>query len=142
MNIGHLFFSLSLSYQFLPKSKSRSQLHHSDYVNILSYKRLQHYLRIDHYLDKLKEENIGSISECSFIYLFTAVLGLCCCPGVFLVAVSGACSLVEVHGLLVVAAFSVAEHRLQGAEALVVVACGTFLDQGSNTCPLHWQADS
>ena len=21
-------------------------------------------------------------------------------------------------------------------------ACGTFLDQGSNPCPLHWQADS
>ena len=22
------------------------------------------------------------------------------------------------------------------------VACGIFLDQGSNSCPLHWQADS
>ena len=21
-------------------------------------------------------------------------------------------------------------------------ACGVFLDQGSNSCPLHWQADS
>ena len=24
----------------------------------------------------------------------------------------------------------------------VVVACGIFLDQGSDPCPLHWQADS
>ena len=67
---------------------------------------------IDHYLDKLKKENIGSISECSFIYLFTAVLGLYCCPGLVFVAVSGACSLVLVHGLLVVVASSVAEHGL------------------------------
>ena len=37
-----------------------------------------------------------------------------------------------------------------GARASVVVAhglscsavCGIFLDQGSNPCPLHWQADS
>ena len=25
---------------------------------------------------------------------------------------------------------------------LVVVACGIFQDQGSNSCPLHWQVDS
>ena len=28
-------------------------------------------------------------------------------------------------------------HRLSCSEA-----CGIFLDQGSNPCPLHWQADS
>ena len=54
-----------------------------------------------------------------------------------------------VQGLLAVASL-VAEHRLQGAWASVVVAhglsclkaCGIFLDQGSNPCPVHWQVDS
>ena len=56
----------------------------------------------------------------------------------------------------------VAEHGLQGAQASIVAAlslwnmgsvvvacglscpaaCGIFLDQGSNLCFLHWQADS
>ena len=44
----------------------------------------------------------------------------------------------------------IAEHGLCGAWASVVVAhrlsyselCGIFLDQGSNPCLLHWQADS
>ena len=31
----------------------------------------------------------------------------------------------------------VVAHRLSYSEA-----CGIFLDQGSNLCPLHWQADS
>ena len=43
-----------------------------------------------------------------------------------------------------------AEHRLRSVQAAVVVArwlscsaaCGVFLDQGSNSCLLHWQADS
>ena len=61
--------------------------------------------------------------------------GLRCCAG---------CSLVAVHRLLCL--------RSAGsrAQASVVVvpglscseACGIFLDQGSNPCPLHWQADS
>ena len=29
-----------------------------------------------------------------------------------------------------------------GSGASVVVACGIFPDQGSNPCPLHWEADS
>ena len=44
----------------------------------------------------------------------------------------------------------VAEHQLQGMRASVAVArrlscsntCGIFPDQGSNTCPLHWQMNS
>ena len=44
----------------------------------------------------------------------------------------------------------VLEHRLKGTQASGVAAyrlscpaaCGIFLDQGSNPCPLHWQADS
>ena len=43
----------------------------------------------------------------------------------------------------------VVAHRLQSTGSVVVVyglscsaACGFFLDQGLNPCPLHWQADS
>ena len=43
----------------------------------------------------------------------------------------------------------VVTHGLQSAGSVVVVhrlccsaACGIFPDQGSNLCPLHWQADS
>ena len=60
--------------------------------------------------------------------------------GLSLVAVSGGCS--SLRWLLI------AEHGLQSAGSVVVVhglscfaACGTFPDQGSNLCPLHWQAD-
>ena len=41
------------------------------------------------------------------------------------------------------------EHRLYSAGSAVVacglscpMACGIFLDQGSNPCPLHWQVNS
>ena len=50
-----------------------------------------------------------------------------------------------VGGLLTALASLVAEHGLQGAQGSVVVAhrlSGIFSDQGSNLCPLHWQADS
>ena len=45
-------------------------------------------------------------------FIFLAVLGLCCCTGFSLVVVSGGCSLVAVHGLLIVVTSLVAEHRL------------------------------
>ena len=52
--------------------------------------------------------------------------------------------------LLLAAGSLVAEHELQGEQALVAAAhrlsrsaaCGIFPDQGSNPRPLHWQADS
>ena len=47
-----------------------------------------------------------------YIYLFSAVLGLCCCEGFSLVAQSRGCSLVETRGLLVVATSLGAEHGL------------------------------
>ena len=58
-------------------------------------------------------------------------------------------SLVEVSGLLIAVA-SRCGARALGTRASVVVAhrltcsaaCGIFLDQGSNPCALHWQADS
>ena len=58
--------------------------------------------------------------------------------------------LVVVHGLLIAKASVVAEHRLWGVWATVVVAhgpswpmaCGIFLNQGFNLGSLTWQADS
>ena len=49
----------------------------------------------------------------NFIYLLLTVLGLPCCAGFLLVAVSGGCSLVEVHRLLIAIASLVAEPGLQ-----------------------------
>ena len=67
-----------------------------------------------------------------------------------LVAVNGGCSPVVLPELLLAAGSLVAEHELQGEQALVAAAhrlsrsaaCGIFPDQGSNPRPLHWQADS
>ena len=53
-----------------------------------------------------------------------AVLGLRCCMGFSLAAASRGCSLVAVHKPLISTAPVVAEHRLQGAWALVAAACG------------------
>ena len=87
-----------------------------------------------------------------FIYLklnlfISIVLSLHWYPCIFLVAKNGGYSLAVVCGLLNVAASLVAEHmQALGASASVAVthglscfvACGIFLDQGSNLCPLHW----
>ena len=97
-----------------------------------------------------------------FIYLSLAVLGVRCCVGFSLVAASWGYFYVAVCGLLIVVASPVAEYSLQGIQDSIVVlpglqstssavavhrlscsvACGLFLDQGSNPCLLHWQADS
>ena len=53
-----------------------------------------------------------------------ATLGLRCCLGFSLAVASGGCSLVVVHGLLLIAVASlVAEHGLY-LQASVVAACG------------------
>ena len=57
-------------------------------------------------------------------------------------------SLVVEHRLSSARASVVVAPRLSGTGSVVVAhglstaACGIFLDQGSNPCPLHWQADS
>ena len=74
-------------------------------------------------------------------YLFLAALDLVAARGLFSSGDTGA---------LVLVASLVGEQRLWGAQASVVVAhrlccptaCGIFPDQGSNPCPLRWQADS
>ena len=66
-----------------------------------------------------------------------------------LVAASGCCFLVVVHGLLI-AVFPCwdAQALYMWASPVVVhgiscsMACGLFLDQGLNLHPLHWQLDS
>ena len=65
----------------------------------------------------------------TFIYLFLAVLGLLCCVGSSLVAVSRGNSLVEVCGLFIVVASVAAEHGLQGVRAAAVAAPGSRAQQ-------------
>ena len=97
-----------------------------------------------------------------FIYLFLAVLGLCCCVWTFSSCGERGLLFFAVHGLLIAVTSLCCRARALGARASVVVACGLqsagsvvvehglscsaargiFPDQGSNPCPLHWQADS
>ena len=95
-------------------------------------------------------------------YLFLAALGLRCCARAFSSCGERGLLFVAVRRLLIVVASLVAEHGLQarGLQQLWLsgsrvqaqqlwrtglscsAACGIFPDQGSNPCPLHWQADS
>ena len=103
-----------------------------------------------------------------FIYLFLAALGLCCCVRTFSSCGERGLLFVVVCGLLIEVASHcgawslgtrasvVAERGLNscgsrtlerrlsscGAWLSCSAACGIFPDQGSNSCPLHWQADS
>ena len=97
-----------------------------------------------------------------FIYLLLAALGLRCCVGFPLVAPSGgyflSCSVQASHWggfsccwvrALGHAGFSTVLPGLQGTGSTAVahrlscsVACGIFLDQGSNPRLPHWQAGS
>ena len=88
---------------------------------------------------------------CFKIYhLFWAVLGLRCCSRAFSSCRAWVYSLVVMQGLLTAVASLAGEHGLQHVQPLVVVlprlncskACGIFLDQGPNSCALHWQVDS
>ena len=76
-------------------------------------------------------------------WVFAAVCGL------FPIAGSRGCSLVLVQELLVAVVSLVEAPKPWGTGSIDVghrlsspVACGIFPDQGSNLCPLHWQADS
>ena len=79
-----------------------------------------------------------------------AVLGLRFCARAFSSCGKWRPLFIAVCGPFIIAASLVAEHRLQMHRLIVIVAhgpscsaaCGIFPDQGSNPCPLHWQADS
>ena len=75
------------------------------------------------------------------------VLGLRFCARAFSSCGKWGPLFITVCGPLTIAASFVAEHRLQtrrlsncGSRAQLLR--GIFPDQGSNPCPLHWQADS
>ena len=55
---------------------------------------------------------VSSLKRCHLWLLFVDVVGLCCCVGSSLVAVSGSYSAVAVLELLIVAASLDVEHRL------------------------------
>ena len=84
-----------------------------------------------------------------FIYSFMVVLGPRFCARALPSCGKRGPLFIAVRGPLTIAASLVAEHRPRRAGSAVVVhgpscsaACGIFPDQGSNPCPLHWQADS
>ena len=87
----------------------------------------------------------------SFIYLFSAVLGLDCCAQAFSSGSEEGFSLAEICRLLT-AVVSLETTQAQSQELelqelwltglVAPTACGTFPDQGSNLCLLHWQANS
>ena len=102
-------------------------------------------------------------------FIFLAALGLRCCTRAFSSCDERGLLFVVLCVLLIAVASLAVEHglqarglqqlcrvdsvvvacELQSAGSVVVVhrlscstACGIFPDQGSNPCPLHWQADS
>ena len=79
-----------------------------------------------------------------FIYLFMAVLGLRFCARAFSSCSKRGPLFIAVHGPLLLrstgsrrAGLAIVAHGPSRS-----AACGTLPDQGSNPCPLHWQADS
>ena len=85
-----------------------------------------------------------------FIYLFMAVLGLCFCARAFSSCGERGATLhrgARASSLSRPLLLRSTGSRRAGS-AIVAhrpscsAACGIFPDQGSNPCPLHWQADS
>ena len=74
-----------------------------------------------------------------YLFLFSAALGLCCCPWAF-----SSCGNQGLHCCSTWAQYSPLEHGLNscGAQAQLLQACGIFLDKRLNLCPQHWQVDS
>ena len=106
------------------------------------------------YLNRLEYLEKGFLFLSTFffiiiIFLFMAVLGLHFCVRAFFSCGKQGPLFIAVRGPLTIAASLFAEHSLQMRRLSSVahgprcsVACGIFPDQGSNPCPLHWQADS
>ena len=71
-------------------------------------------------------------------------LELRCCRQAFSSCRERGCSLVAGHELLTAMVSLVAEYGsvVVALELGCPMACGIFLDQGSNLCPFHWRADS
>ena len=78
-----------------------------------------------------------------------AVLGLHFCARAFSSCGKWGPLFIMVRGPLIIAASLVGSTGSRCAGSVIVAqgpscsaACGIFPDQGSNPCPLHWQADS
>ena len=85
----------------------------------------------------------------SFIYLFLAVLGLRFCARAFSSCGERGPLFIACTGLSLSLPLLLQSTGSRHAGSVVVAhgsscsaACGIFPDQGSNPCPLHWQADS
>ena len=83
------------------------------------------------------------------IYLFMSVLVFVSVRGLSLVAASGGHSSSRCAGLSLSWALFLRSTGSRCAGSTIVAhgpscsaVCGIFPDQGSNPCPLHWQADS
>ena len=84
-----------------------------------------------------------------FFNLFMAVLGLRFCVRAFYSCGKGGHSSTRCAGLSLLRPLLLRSTGSRRAGSVIVahgpscfVACGIFPDQGSNPCPLHWQADS
>ena len=84
-----------------------------------------------------------------FIYLFMSVLVFVSVRGLSLAAASGGHSSSRCAGLSLSRPLLLRSTGSRCAGSAIVAhglscsaACGIFPDQGSNPCPLHWQADS
>ena len=84
-----------------------------------------------------------------FIYLFLAVLGLRFCARAFSSCGKQGPLFIGCTGLSLSQALLLRSTASRRTGSVVVAhgpscsaACGIFPDQGSNPCPLHWQADS
>ena len=85
----------------------------------------------------------------NYLFIFLAVLGLRFCARAFSSCGKRGPLFIAVHGPLTIAASLVGGTSSRRAGSVAVAhgpscsaACGIFPDQGSNPCPLHWQADS
>ena len=84
-----------------------------------------------------------------FIHLFLVVLGLRCCVRAFYSCGEWGYSSLRCVGLSLSWPLLLQSTSSRRAGSVVMAhglscsaACGIFPDQGSNPCPLHWQADS
>ena len=95
---------------------------------------------------KVCTEDESRTARCIYIYIyifFLAALGLSC--GAWASHCGGfSCCRAQPLGAWasVVAARGLSSSVVVAHELSCSLACGIFLDQGSNLCPLHWQVDS
>ena len=103
---------------------------------------------------KTHSNPLWSSSSCSFFFFFVYLFIYGCVGssflwGLSLVAASGGHSSSQCAGLSLSRPLLLRSTGSRRTGSVIVVhgpscstACGIFPDQGSNLCPLHWQADS